>query len=237
MTPALWAPFLDALVEAVCLVEPTTLRIVAVNRVMVALVGLCSEVLLNKPIIELTSSPEDMYFWEDVAAGLSDSIHSDSLLRCVDGIAIPVERKVTRIWPAADTPLFLVGLRDLRPQRQAEEALENRMAELRATLESTGDGILVTDIDGVVRHCNRRFAELWAIPEEVLESHDDHALLAHLSQCVQDQTAYQERLQAIDSNWKAATCCCCAPGACWSGSRCRKPAVAGWLAGCIRFVI
>lgn len=200
MTPALWAPLLDALVEAVCLVEPTTLRIVAVNRVMVALVGLRSDELLNKPIIELTSSPEDMYFWEDVAAGLSDSIHSDSLLRCVDGIAIAVERKVTRIWPAADNPLFLVGLRDLRPQRQVEEALENRMAELRATLESTGDGILVTDIDGVVRHCNRRFAELWAIPQEVLESHDDHALLAHLSQCVQDQTAYQERLQAIDSD-------------------------------------
>ena len=54
MTPAPWAPLLDALVEAVCLVDPTTLRIVGVNRVMVALVGLGSDVLLDKPIMELT---------------------------------------------------------------------------------------------------------------------------------------------------------------------------------------
>ena len=200
MNAATWAPMLDALVEAICLVDPTRLRIVAVNRILLTLVGLPGEELVDKPIIELTSSPEDMYFWEDVAAGLSHSIHSDTLLRCVDGVAIPVERKVTRIWPTADAPLFLVGLRDLRPQRQAEEALEERMAELRATLESTGDGILVTDIAGAVRHCNRRFAELWAIPADVLESHNDQALLAHLSHCVQDQAAYQERLQAIDGD-------------------------------------
>ena len=200
MNPATWAPLLDALVEAVCLVDSTKLRIVAVNRVMVNLVGLRSEELIDKPIMELTSSPEDMYFWEDVAAGLSHSIHSDSLLRSVDGVAIPVERKVTRIWLTAESPYFLVGLCDLRQQRQAEEALEERMAELRATLESTGDGILVTDFNGVVRHCNRRFAELWAIPTEVLESHNDQALLAHVSQCVQDQTAYQERLSVIHSD-------------------------------------
>ena len=200
MKPAPWAPMLDALVEAVCLVDPTTLRIVGVNRVMVALVGLGSDMLVDKPIIELTSSPEDLYFWEDVAAGLSDSIHSDSLIRSVDGIAIPVERKVTRVWVSPEMPLFVVGLRDLRPQRQAEEALEERMAELRATLESTGDGILVTDVTGVVRHCNRRFAELWAIPDEVLASHNDHALLTHLADCVQDQVAYHERLHAIDSD-------------------------------------
>ena len=42
MNPATWAPLLDALVEAVCLVDSTKLRIVAVNRVMVNLVGLLS---------------------------------------------------------------------------------------------------------------------------------------------------------------------------------------------------
>ena len=132
-----WAPLLDALVEAVCLVDPNSLRIVAVNKVMVLLVGLSRDALIDKPVIELNSAPEDLYFWEDVAAGLSQQIHSDTLLRNVDGIAIPVERKVSRVWLAADRPVYLVALRDLRPQRQAEEALEDRMAELRATLESS----------------------------------------------------------------------------------------------------
>ena len=193
-----WAPLLDALVEAVCLVDPNSLRIVAVNKVMVLLVGLSRDALIDKPVIELNSAPEDLYFWEDVAAGLSQQIHSDTLLRNVDGIAIPVERKVSRVWLTADRPVYLVALRDLRPQRQAEEALEDRMAELRATLESTGDGILVTDVDGIVRHYNRRFVELWSVPEEVLASHDKQALLDHLSACVKDQTTYQERLDVID---------------------------------------
>lgn len=192
-----WAPLLDALVEAVCLVDPNSLRIVAVNKVMVLLVGLSRDALIDKPVIELNSAPEDLYFWEDVAAGLSQQIHSDTLLRNVDGIAIPVERKVSRVWLTADRPVYLVALRDLRPQRQAEEALEDRMAELRATLESTGDGILVTDVDGIVRHYNRRFVELWSVPEEVLASHDKQALLDHLSACVKDQTTYQERLDLI----------------------------------------
>ena len=193
-----WAPLLDALVEAVCLVDPNSLRIVAVNKVMVLLVGLSRDALIDKPVIELNSAPEDLYFWEDVAAGLSQQIHSDTLLRNVDGIAIPVERKVSRVWLTADRPVYLVALRDLRPQRQAEEALEDRMAELRATLESTGDGILVTDVDGIVRHYNRRFVELWNVPEEVLASHNNHTLLDHLSACVKDQTTYQERLDVID---------------------------------------
>lgn len=198
MTSAPWAPLFDALVEAVCLVDPNNLHIVAVNRVMLSLVGLPREELIDKPVIELTSAPEDMYFWEDVAAGLSHHIHSDTMLRGVDGIAIPVERKVSRVWLTADSPAYLVGLRDLRQQRSAEEALEDRMAELRATLESTGDGILVTDIAGAVRHYNRRFVELWGVPESVLESHDDQALLAHLSDCVKDHLAYKERLDEID---------------------------------------
>ncbi|MES2583388.1 MAG: EAL domain-containing protein [Pseudomonadota bacterium] len=188
------------MIEAVCLVDPKTLRIRLVNQVMAHLVGLPVADFVGKPVVELTSSPEDQFFWEDVAAGLADRILSESLLRCMDGIAIPVERKVSRVWLAPDEPVFLVGLRDLRDQRVAEEQLESRMSELRATLESTGDGILVVDMAGVVRHYNRRFVELWNVPPDMLEVHDDAALLAHMGVCVQDELAYQERLDTIGND-------------------------------------
>lgn len=198
MTPASFGPLLDAMVEAVCLVDPKTLRIRLVNQVMAKLVGLPCADFEGKPMVELTSSPEDLFFWEDVAAGLADHILSDSLLRCSDGVAIPVERKVSRVWLAPDEPVFLVGMRDLRAQRTAEEQLENRMSELRATLESTGDGILVLDMAGDVRHYNRRFVELWNVPPDMLDSsHADPALLDHMRVCVKDEIAYQERLHAI----------------------------------------
>lgn len=199
MTPAAWPPLLDAMIEAVCLVDPKTLRITMANGVMARLVGVPCTEFVGKPVVELTSAPEDLFFWEDVASGLTDNILSDSLLRCADGVAIPVERKVSRVWLAPQEPVFLVGLRDLRDQRDAEEQLENRMAELRATLESSGDGILVLNLAGEVRHYNRRFVELWNVPPDMLDApHDGAALLNHMRGCVKDEISYQERLGTID---------------------------------------
>jgi diguanylate cyclase (GGDEF)-like protein len=188
------------MIEAVCLVDATTLRIIEVNQGLVVLVGMERCDFLGKPVVELMVSPEDLYFWEDVAAGHAGTIFSDSLLRCSDGVAIPVERKVSRVWLSPGEPVYLVGLRDLRQQRQTEEQLENRMAELRATLESTGDGILVTDTTGAVRHYNRRFVELWNVPPELLGAHDDTAIFAHLTTCVLDEATYTEQLRLISSD-------------------------------------
>jgi diguanylate cyclase (GGDEF)-like protein/PAS domain S-box-containing protein len=200
MTPLRYAALLDAMIEAVCLVDATTLRIIEINQGLAVLVGMERSDFIGKPVVELMASPEDLYFWEDVAAGHAGTIFSDSLLRCSDGIAIPVERKVSRVWLNPGEPVFLVGVRDLRQQRQTEEQLENRMAELRATLESTGDGILVTDTTGAVRHYNRRFVELWNVPPDLLDAHNDPAMFAHLSACVLDETTYTDQLGVIASD-------------------------------------
>lgn len=197
MTMALWEPLLDAMLDAAWLVDPTTLRILAVNQLAVKLVGVASKDLQGKPAIELTATPEDMFFWEDVAAGLTQGIHSNTLLRCVDGIAVPVERRVSRVWLTAQDPVYLVSARDLRAQHRAEDELEDRLAELQATLESTGDGILVTNLAGSVRNYNRHFVELWNIPGAVLDSRDDHALHQHMASCVANPADYEERLHQL----------------------------------------
>ncbi len=199
MTPA-WGGLLDGMLEAVWVVDPRSLRIAAVNQVACRLVGMAMADILGKPAIDFTSTPEDMFFWEDVAAGVADSIHSRTLLRCADGIAIPVERRVSRVRLGSDEPVYVVGLHDLRPQQRAEEELENRLAELRATLESTGDGILVTDLYGRVRNYNHSFVSLWGVPDAVLQSDGDQPLFAHLAGCMKDPKAYLQRLQEIHSD-------------------------------------
>jgi diguanylate cyclase (GGDEF)-like protein/PAS domain S-box-containing protein len=197
MSPLGWEHLLNAMLDAAWLVDPKTLRISAVNELACTLVGLTRDELSDKPAIELTATPEDMYFWEDVAAGLADSIHSNTMLRCADGVALPIERRVSRIYLSADKPSYLVTARDLRPQYRAEDELEDRLAELRATLESTGDGILVTERSGAVRNYNRRLAELWDIPKSVLEAHDDVGLNAHMASRVVDPAGFQHRLAEL----------------------------------------
>lgn len=58
-------------------------------------------------------------------------------------------------------------------RRRAETELEKSLSLLRATLESTADGILVVDKDGKITSFNRKFAAMWDIPDSVLELGDD----------------------------------------------------------------
>lgn len=197
MTPVACEVLIEAMIEAVWLVDPVSLRIVSVNQSALDLVGLARDELQGRAAVELTATPQDQYFWEDVAAGLSHGIHSETLIRTADGVAVPVDRKVSRIWLDGATPLFLVCLQDLRQQRRTEIELETSVAELRATLESTADGILASDVDGRVRNYNRRFAELWNLPEELIVRRDDAALFAHMAAAVVDRAAYEARLAEI----------------------------------------
>ena len=63
--------------------------------------------------------------------------------------------------------------------------VKERTATLRATLESTQEGILVVDADGKVDSYNRKFAELWSVPESFSKIGGDanslSVILAHLA--------------------------------------------------------
>ena len=48
---------------------------------------------------------------------------------------------------------------------------------LQATLDATADAILVVNLEGHITTYNRPFAELWPIPQSVLDSGDDAAAL------------------------------------------------------------
>lgn len=67
-----------------------------------------------------------------------------------------------------------------------ESELETSLALLRATLESTADGIMAVDLSGRITHFNRKFVEMWAIPERILAGCDCGTVLAFLLDQLQD---------------------------------------------------
>jgi PAS domain S-box-containing protein len=83
---------------------------------------------------------------------------------------------------------ILAVVRDITQRKEAEAALQRSHSLLAAALESTADGILVVDRDGKVTTFNRKFLELWRIPESLAASHDDQRLL----QFVLDELAKPE---------------------------------------------
>ncbi|MBC3877648.1 EAL domain-containing protein [Undibacterium sp. FT79W] len=188
---------IEGMLEAVILVDPITLRILAANRAVHGLLKVPEESLRGKGIVELAAAPEDVFFWEDVAAGLSENIYSETLLECSDKTVVQVERRVSLVRVGMDNSIFVVAVRDRTSQKQTENELEKLIAELRATLESTADGILVTDLDGAIRSYNHLFADLWGLPDELMTQRDDAAIYAWMDKCMIDADRYTERLGTI----------------------------------------
>ncbi|MEN6587152.1 MAG: EAL domain-containing protein [Sulfuricella sp.] len=193
-----WLPLIEGMLEAVWLVDPIDLRIVAANRSAEALLGVAPDSLVGTPVVDLATTPEDVFFWEDVAAGLTDHIFSETLLLRQDGTTIQVDRRVTRVQLGQDGPLYIASIRDKSEQRRVENELEELIAELRATLESTADGILVANMEGAIRGYNNRFAELWDLPDGLLTQRDDPAVYAWMNQHTLDPEHYAERLGMIN---------------------------------------
>ena len=55
------------------------------------------------------------------------------------------------------------------------------------------DGILVVSADGRILLSNKRFAELWGIPDDVINSGTDEAALAFVGDKLRDPKAFIER--------------------------------------------
>lgn len=198
---ALARPDLDGLLESVWLVEAQGLTVCWVNRAASALMGdVPPETVLGRPVTDWAASPEDMIFWSTVQPDADPGLWSETLLRRPDGTVLPVERRVSLTRLPDGAPAYLVAMLDRSREQRAAHEFEQLVAELRATLDSTADGMLVCDLRGEVRAFNRRFSQIWAVPESLHLHRDDSALHAHLQASVLDPDHYLRRLDELASS-------------------------------------
>ncbi|HEX9829522.1 MAG TPA: PAS domain S-box protein, partial [Bacteroidota bacterium] len=97
------------------------------------------------------------------------------------GKLIPLEASVSYITYKGGMAVQGI-LRDVTERKNAEEGLKQMLSLLQSTLESTADGILLVDQSGKIVTFNRRFSQLWRIPQEVIDRGDETALVSALDQ-------------------------------------------------------
>jgi PAS domain S-box-containing protein len=93
---------------------------------------------------------------------------------------------------------------ELERARDALEAksreLAQSVARLRATLESTTDGILVTDASGRIADFNENYLSLWKLPPDVLASRQYAAVLQAIAEQARDPAQFIARAEEIQAS-------------------------------------
>ena len=100
------------------------------------------------------------------------------------------------ISPMSRDQVVLVG-RDMTERRLAERELRETLSLLNATFESTADGILVVDLAGRIVSFNRTFAELWRIPDSILEAKDSAQTLAFVLEQLADPQGFLSKIREL----------------------------------------
>ena len=79
---------------------------------------------------------------------------------------------------------------------QAAEVARSK-ALLNATLESSADGLLVVDREGIASAFNRRFVEMWGISETLLANPEDARLLEFVLNQLSDPDAFLKKVRDL----------------------------------------
>ncbi|MEK8045638.1 EAL domain-containing protein [Ideonella margarita] len=196
-----WLQVLD---EPAWLVDVASCTLRAINRAGADWLGQPAHQWPGTAADELLPTLEDAAYWAEVRAGRVGRLSSDlELPREHGGLAL-VHRSVVPMGGAQPHSL-LVRLRDRSAEAAAALERETLLAELRATLEATADGILVTDLSGHICAFNRRFATLWELPEAALADRSDEAVFDWMRLGVLQPADYQRRLHQIGQQLMLST--------------------------------
>ena len=183
--------------KAQAVVNPATLEIVLANAPLASTLGYSLEQLQGLAITEVENALQDVFYWEDVRTGQYLEVQNqEGQYRCADGELLTVSKSI-RLLEHEGAPLLLVQAVQTRSERKAEDALAHTLSQLRATLESTGNGILVIDWQGRIDGMNRLFGKMWEISDDLLDSHDDARILGFMSGRVIESELLRARLGAI----------------------------------------
>jgi len=185
--------------DGMLLVDVETRRFILTNRQMQKMLGYTDNELHRLTV------PDDLHPADDVPrirdlfermARNEITMVSNVPLKRKDGTVYFTDISTTQIHFQHRNCLFGI-FRDVTERKLAEAALRRNEAQIHAILESTADGILAVDSNGKVVKANRRFAELWRIPQSLMESGDDKALIDFVMDQLSDPDAFLKKVQAL----------------------------------------
>ncbi|MBD2538954.1 EAL domain-containing protein [Coleofasciculus sp. FACHB-SPT36] len=88
---------------------------------------------------------------------------------------------------------------EIAERKWAEEELEKSLSLLKATLESTADGILVVDKTGKIASFNQKFVQMWRIPDSIVAAGNSNQALAFVLEQLKNPETFITKIQELYS--------------------------------------
>ncbi len=195
-----WIQALDFAEDAMYLVDLED-RLVRGNRKFFEFIGKPAEQCLGRPLMQLIHGASEKQPCPVCKARLErrDAVFIKEADDPINRLRRPIEFTVKTRRDADGEPIgVLMVMRDLSRQRQTEEAILESRERLMVTLESMGEAVITTDVNGIVQYLNpvaqhltgwgnadapgRPLAEVFRITEDSTGSHARDPVTACLEQ-------------------------------------------------------
>lgn len=116
----------------------------------------------------------------------------------VDGSECVANAQGQVSYDSSGNPVRMLGtFQNITSRKQVENRLREALSLQAATLEATADGILVVSSAGEWTAYNRKFVDMWHLPEEILASGDDQQALNYVLQQLIDPQAFLDRVMSL----------------------------------------
>ncbi|HOE44155.1 MAG TPA: ATP-binding protein, partial [Rhodoferax sp.] len=105
--------------------------------------------------------------------------------RRFDGSIMDIRKHVRKSGQQCE--FYAVRARPMRGTQRYEPEITDIGLHLAATLEATEDCLVLTDNEGSILNMNRRFSQLWPLPQELLVERDDRGIVVFIDGLLRDE--------------------------------------------------
>ena len=182
-------------------IEAATGQFVLVNQRYADIVGYSREELLSLDFQTIThpdDRPTDLLNIKHLASGQVREFTTQKRYLRKNGTQVWANLTVSALWNPGEPPTYNMAMvEDITEGKQTEDALASSLSLLKATMESTADGILVVDRNEHITLWNQKFADMWQIPEEVMSKHADKLAVNYVLQQMAQPEAFLAKVREL----------------------------------------
>jgi PAS domain S-box-containing protein len=138
--------------------------------------------------------------WEKLKNGQSAEYEADD--RTIERYLLvqvqPILPEMYRKGEETDSYAVVV-VYDITDRKKAEEEIKQSLSLLKATIESTADGIIVVDREGKIVSYNQRFKQMWRIPESIIATKNDNKALEFVLNQLKEPDIFLSKVRELYS--------------------------------------